>query len=303
MKKSVTAANSNVDQAQAQVPVKMPFSMRAFRLVFAILCRITPTLAARWADRIFFDPMAKPRPASELSWYAAANHTSLEFNGQQVAVYEWGKGPKTILVVHGWGSRGTRLGHLAGPLNKLGYRVVAFDALGHGDSSGKVTNILEIAGVIAALHEKYDPIQAMIGHSLGGMAISVALVRHRLEISRLAIVASPLSMKYIFESFGQQLNLTAKVLELLRIRVVERFRRVYGVEIDQLSPDVLIPKITVPAIIFHDQSDREVALHQAEGYASGLPNSQLVVTSGLGHRRILRDPEIVRQLVAFITAE
>ena len=247
--------------------------------------------------------MAKPRPDSELPCYKSSNHTALEYNGQQVAVYEWGNGPKTILLVHGWGSRGTRLGHLAEPLNKLGFRVVAFDAPGHGDSTGQVTNILEIAGIIATLHDKYGPIHAMIGHSMGGMTISVAVSRFNLKISRLVFVASPLSMSYIFDSFGAQINLTDKVLELLRVRVKERFRRQYDVEIDQLSPDVLIPDIAVPAIIFHDRYDREVALHQAEGYASGLPDSQLVVTSGLGHRRILRNPDIVRQLLAFISED
>ena len=281
----------------------MSLSTRMFRLLFAVLCRILPALAVRWADKIFFDPMAKPRPESELPWFDSANRTVLDFNGQQVAVYEWGTGSKTILVVHGWGSRGTRLGHLAEPFNRLGYRVVGFDALGHGDSSGKATNLLEIAGIIAALHEKYGPVHAMIGHSMGGMSISVALARFNLQVNRLVFVAAPLSMKYIIESFGAQINLTAKVLELLRARVVQRFRRLYEVEIDELSPDVLIPKITVPAIIFHDRYDREVALHQGEGYARGFPNSQLVVTAGLGHRRILHDPEIVRQLVAFVTEE
>ena len=110
-------------------------------------------------------------------------------------------------------------------------------------------------------------------------------------------------MKHIFESFAEQLNLTAKVLELLRVRVVERFRRLYEVELEQISPELLIPEIAVPVIIFHDTKDNDVPLHQAEGYASGLPNSQLAVTTGLGHRRILRDPGVVDQLVAFITQD
>ena len=75
------------------------------------------------------------------------------------------------------------------------------------------------------------------------------------------------------------------------------------IEIEEISPERVIPDLTLPVIIFHDETDRDVALHQAEGYAAGYPNSQLVVTNGLGHRRILRDPDIVDQLVKFVAQD
>lgn len=70
--------------------------------------------------------------------------------------YEWGEGEKTILLVHGWQSRGTALRSFVPKLKEAGFRVVAFDAAAHGDSSGKRVDLLDYGGAIKALYHKYE---------------------------------------------------------------------------------------------------------------------------------------------------
>ena len=55
MQKTPVESIQPVEQAPA--PTKEPFMLKVFRLIFAILCRITPGLAVRWADKLFFDPI------------------------------------------------------------------------------------------------------------------------------------------------------------------------------------------------------------------------------------------------------
>ena len=83
------------------------------RILFVILSVLAPRLAARWAYKMFFTPMGLPRPDSEMPYYESANRSSMAYNGKKVALYTWGDGAETILLLHGWASRGTRMGHLA----------------------------------------------------------------------------------------------------------------------------------------------------------------------------------------------
>jgi pimeloyl-ACP methyl ester carboxylesterase len=59
---------------------------------------------------------------------------------------------------------------------------------------------------------------------------------------------------------------------------------------------------TPPLLVVHDREDRETAWQDGAEIAGSWPNARLETTSGLGHVRILRDPEVVGQIVEFIGA-
>ena len=59
-----------------------------------------------------------------------------------LAATAWGKGP-TVLLAHGWESRGTHWGAFVPPLVEAGFRAVAVDAPAHGDSPGRRANVLQ----------------------------------------------------------------------------------------------------------------------------------------------------------------
>ncbi|GAA1687766.1 hypothetical protein GCM10009733_100560 [Nonomuraea maheshkhaliensis] len=50
----------------------------------------------------------------------------------------------------------------------------------------------------------------------------------------------------------------------------------------------------------HDRDDQVVDLTGAEAITKAWPRAELLRTEGLGHQRILRDPEVVRQVVRFL---
>ncbi len=55
-----------------------------------------------------------------------------------------------------------------------------------------------------------------------------------------------------------------------------------------------------PALVVHDRADREVDFSNAEALARAWPGSRLHATSGLGHRRILRDPAVLADVATFV---
>ena len=69
---------------------------------------------------------------------------------------------------------------------------------------------------------------------------------------------------------------------------------------DQLHIPTLARGMSAPALIIHDQYDREVPYDHGSAIAEAWPGAELVTTSGLGHRAILRDREVVRRTVEFL---
>ncbi len=59
---------------------------------------------------------------------------------------------------------------------------------------------------------------------------------------------------------------------------------------------------TVPALIIHDEQDREIPFEGGEALSKVWKNSKLVRTNGLGHRRILRDSQVISKAVEYLTA-
>ena len=57
---------------------------------------------------------------------------------------------------------------------------------------------------------------------------------------------------------------------------------------------------TPPLLLVHDGQDAETGWADSEAIARAWPGARLVTTSGLGHRRILRDPEVVAEVTGFV---
>ena len=155
-----------------------PLILRLFQLGFSIAGRLSPALTGSLAYKLWFTPTRFKTPASERK---ALDSSLIEFhriNSQNIATFIWGQ-PElpAILLVHGWSGRGTQLGAFVEPLLDAGYRVISFDAPAHGKSSGKQTNLYEIADVILALQEHYGKFDSVITHSFGGPCTAVAVQR------------------------------------------------------------------------------------------------------------------------------
>ncbi|WP_158754447.1 alpha/beta hydrolase [Streptomyces sp. NRRL F-2580] len=59
-----------------------------------------------------------------------------------------------------------------------------------------------------------------------------------------------------------------------------------------------------PILLVHDTDDDVAAPSQARAFADAYgPQARLIETTGLGHRRILADPEVIASAVEFVMSE
>jgi pimeloyl-ACP methyl ester carboxylesterase len=229
------------------------------------------------------------------SVFACAERTDLTVNGGRLAVWRLGSGPM-VLLVHGWGSRGARLGSFVAPLTAAGFSVVTFDAPGHGASAGRLSSLPQFIAAIREISDRLGPVEAVVAHSMGGAATTLAAARG-VSFRRAVFVAPAADPAGYSERFASLLGLPPEVLSRMRRGLERRF----GIPWTEF--DVLAAARTMSAslLVVHDRDDRDVALADGEAIAAAWPGARLVVTDGLGHRRIVHDPEVVSEAVAFLT--
>lgn len=273
----------------------------AFRLLRAGFRYLGPhfhRLAGRLAYRLWFATRRFPEPAREQRWAAAAERDSVFWEGRPLQRYQWGDpAAPAILLVHGWNGRGPQLGAFAAPLNAAGLRVVGFDAPGHGCSPGRSTNIFEFAAAVRALAAASGPIAGAVAHSFGVPACARALAQGW-ELPRLVAIAAPADAEFLLTRFARLLDIPDPVIAAMRERVERRF----GMDIfARLATDEMLKDRPLPGLIIHDRDDRDVPSTHAERLHRAWPGSRLLLTDNLGHRRILRDRDVIAAAVRFLS--
>ena len=103
----------------------------------------------------------------------------------QLATLEWGaRGPRALLI-HGLTSSARSWWRLGAEMARAGYRVVAPDLRGHGDSPrGDDYLLASYATDVLALDREWD---VVVGHSLGGAIAAVAQTIDRSFADRLVL--------------------------------------------------------------------------------------------------------------------
>ncbi|MCX4240418.1 alpha/beta hydrolase [Paraliomyxa miuraensis] len=262
---------------------------------------LAPTLASRWLERLFLTPMRHRPPAREQAWMASARRTTVRFDATRaLPIFEWSpptadEGTPLVLLVHGWSGRGSQLGALVAPLLERGYRVAAFDGPAHGDADGRRSALPELAIAVERVIDVLGPVHAIIAHSMGAAATTIALSRG-VHVERAIYLAPPEHLGGYLYRLAKQLGFTTDVV----LSVQRRIERRYGAPFDELRGSTLAPRMRVPLLVVHDQEDREVPFDEGEYIVSRWPGAALVATRGLGHRRIVRDPEVLRTVVGFV---
>ena len=274
------------------VRIENPAAPRWIRRTFSTASWLAPGLTAAIGDRLFVRTRRRrPRSGERDVLHHAA---PLVLGGMQA--WSWGDGP-TVLLVHGWNGRATQLGGFVAPLVARGYRVVAFDALGHGDSPGHQQSLPELAGDIRRVADELGNLRGVITHSLGGAATTLA-ISYGLEVERAVFISPPANPAEFVSIFAAALGITKAV----RDRVQERVETRLGMKMVDMRADLLARSMRTPLLVIHDRDDKEVPFDVGRSIANAWPGAQLVVTEGLGHQRILRDQMVRDRTVQFIDA-
>lgn len=266
------------------------------RAAFAVGGRVAPGLAARAADLVFCrPPAAVPRPP-EQEFLAEAERGHLDVHGRRIATYRWqGAGP-TVLLMHGWGSYAGRWRTIGLALREAGFTIVALDGPAHGASSGTRASLPEFAQALAAVQRHLGDVHAVVGHSLGAAAIPVGLAYKGLTTPR-AVLLAPVSDPV---RWADEMADYLWWPETVTRRMITRLEARLGHRWDDFDIPALAARRTEPALLLHDADDLDVPPSEGEAIAAAWPGAQLVTTRGLGHRAIMRDPDVAARVRDFL---
>src|SRR5256714_15044315 len=142
--------------------VSMTATWSFTRAAFGAVQRTSPRLAALWAERMFCTPPRRPISERMASWLREAQRFTVTVGERRVAAWSWGERGAGVLLVHGWGSRGARFVDLGNALLTQGYRVVTFDAPGHGVSAGRLSSGPEVARAAHAVVNTVWPVTHIV---------------------------------------------------------------------------------------------------------------------------------------------
>ena len=289
-----TGISSSTDKS-TNVRLKAPTALRG---LFSGLSKVSPTVAGRLAAPLFSKPHRRPPRGRDASLPpGAATALVRDPRGRRIPTWTWGEGPR-VLLLHGWSGRAAQMGDFVTPLVEAGFSVTAADLPGHGDADGFFSSMPDMAGGIAAIARALGPLHGVVGHSLGCGAATFALRRGMVSIERAVFVAPGMDVNSYSKGFAEAIGLSDAALT----RMGDHFAARIGVHISRVTPETLAQGRREPLLIIHDERDSQVSPGDSERLAAQWTGARILTTHGLGHNRILRDPDVIRAAVAALSA-
>lgn len=248
----------------------------------------------RFVSYLFFTGQRKKLTPDEAKILESGDPFSLEVGDKTIQGWRWGNGP-AVVITHGWGASVTYMTSFIDPLVKAGLSPILYDNPAHGLSSGRTTNFLELLATAEAVTAMAGDVVGVIGHSMGAAA-SVNLRRADGRPLRYCLVAPMYDLPANVNLFGQALGIHPPLYQA----AIDNIEQEHGRTLRECSPSTLAPGMTAPALIVNDEEDRSTTVAEARKFCAAWPGAHLMITTGLGHNRILHDPDVVDRAVRFI---
>lgn len=258
-----------------------------------------PATLGALAAAVFLQPVrGGRRMPREEAYLAAARPRRLATSAGELAAWEWGAADAPLVgMLHGWEGHAGQLGAFAAPLVGAGFRVLAFDAPGHGESPGSEAHVPLLARLLPEMEAGVGRFHALVGHSMGAAAAAFSLDRGAAPRA-LVLLAPPMSMRERIERVSARLGLGPEV----RAAFVAAVQRRTGVSFADVDMEALADRAPCALIVFHDPEDLDASFAESARIVARWRGARLVPCPGRGHYRILATPDVVRQAAEFIAA-
>lgn len=219
-------------------------------------------------------------------------------SGRNVA-WSWGREGPWIVLVHGWGGRAAQMAPLALRLEQEGFRCIAPDIRGHGDSPLNHTSwtylIEDIADVSRSLNEE---VHAYVAHSAGALTVMAGRSLQGIRAQRYVCICAP---SYPFPPINV---ITRKLAP--REAVVDRYREYIATQFktpwDTLQSGIAYRGAGSDMLLFYDETDRFVPHGEGDKIHAICPGSRLIKTHRYSHAQILGASELQQAACEFLSA-
>ncbi len=281
---------------------------------FGYLSACAPGLAGDLAFRLFSIPKFSEYRSSDHSILVnrarrhldKATFRRVDTHVGEVATYELMPDEDqevrgSVLVVHGWTSEASFMMALAEPLRRSGFRVLLADCPAHGRSRGEQTNLVSCARAMVQVVDLLGPFEDVVAHSMGALAATMAgagerPLPHGVGFKRYCLIAAPNKFSEVTGRFARRLGVSRAAC-----RQFERqLERVAHFPISEFRCDRFLTMTGRPTLLIHAHDDHEVPFHNAKEIEAAHDQVELAAFDGLGHRKILYAPPVVRAVVSFL---
>jgi alpha-beta hydrolase superfamily lysophospholipase len=230
--------------------------------------------------------------------FQQADEFAVQVDGLTIHGYQWNPDAnKKILILHGFESRAYNFDRYVSPLLDKGYGVVAMDGKAHGKSEGKTTTAPEYAEMIRVLEEKLGKFDGYISHSFGGIALCLYQENHMNPDAKMVLIAPATETHSAIDLFCRFFGLSATIKESIQAYIKQKS----GKDISHYSINRIAPNLTNSILWIHDKDDDITPLSDMKPLMDLSPhNIQFMITEGLGHRKIYKDPAVMKRIIDFI---
>ncbi|POA18003.1 alpha/beta hydrolase [Pseudomonas sp. FW300-N1A1] len=251
---------------------------------------IAPQRVASRMRQAFMTPRELPPRDWEMPLLAKAERITLRFG---LSALRWGQGP-TVLLMHGWEGRPTQFASLISALVDSGYTVVALDGPAHGRSPGREANVVLFARAMLEAAAELPPLQAVIGHSMGGASAMLA-VQLGLRTETLVSIAAPARILGVLRGFARYVGLPPKA----RSAFIRQVEQDVGIQASRL--DVAHYQLDMPGLIVHAEDDTFVPVNESQLIHDAWFDSRLLRLEEGGHQRVLADPRLIEGVLSLLS--
>ncbi|MBI1317032.1 alpha/beta fold hydrolase [bacterium] len=270
---------------QNSVPLTQGYTLPNFvRWAVGTASRVYPSGVLPWLERLFFTPIRVDYTARQKRFDADVERFSLSSGNAEISVYRCKADGPRLLFVHGWSGCGAQFHEMMLYFSQKGYDCWTFDAPGHGLSRRVATDMPAFARAAVDVARFSGGLYAVIGHSLGGMALHLA-ASEMMGLKHIITVCAPYSVDRVVQEFCARSGGGERMEALLMNRLKER----YAAQAALFDPDVAFGRHGLSGLIIHDRDDPEVSYDNARDLVAHWKGSELFETRGLGHRKPLRE--------------
>lgn len=283
--------------------VRIMLSHFARKAGVSLAAVVAPAWTTRKASQWFITPPRILHTPRELQTLTQGTRLSIASPMGKLAAWRFGNPAHPAIVTsHGWGGRGAQFREFVPALVEAGYQVWLFDHVSHGYSDGKEAPITDFAKGVTAVARHIErqgiAIAGFVGHSLGCAGIGIAL-RHdlsHLKQVRVVQIAPPASLIRYSRFFARALGLSERIRAAMQWRLEQKI----GVNWEEFEMPHAAESLTAKALVIHDQDDNDVRIESGLAVARAWPDARFKRTYGLGHRRVLRNREVISSTIDFL---
>jgi pimeloyl-ACP methyl ester carboxylesterase len=274
---------------------------KLIRFYFQRIGPVMPAASTRLFWRLFTRPRKRKITKEHRFELAMANSVFYQLTGRhsKYVVHTFGKSDRRVLICHGWESRTIDFLPLINSLLSKNLEVHSIDFTGHGMApKGRAHLPIFIDTIKEVIFGAEQSYTAVVGHSLGAAALSMALVDISHEKVKKVVF---LGLHPHPSAFLLQYKYASRVNDRLFRKCIEYAERKTEVKLLEYNCQKFVQHYASFEILFiHDSYDAIINIKRIHELAGQIPVAKVFEGSHGGHFKHYKHPEVIAQLELFL---